>query len=173
MKEMSTKDLTFILLPILIFTVGFSYTLRTVFLRNQALGQIRNELDNHEKILRRRKKDTINNIYATMYHPVKSQCQGNPTRLADGTYIRKDRASTYDYIAVSRDLLEINGGKLSIGDIVKVMGAGHKNGIYQVRDTKDYDSQNGKITRSIDFLETPGTSQYTYNNVIIKIIIEK
>ncbi len=60
------------------------------------------------------------NITATMYHPTKDQCWGDPTILADGTKINPYTASKYNYIAVSRDLLKKNGGKLEIDDYVYI-----------------------------------------------------
>lgn len=107
-------------------------------------------------------------ITATMYNPLKGQTDSTPNQLADGTYIRIDRASEYNYIAVSRDLLKSNGGLFEMGDIVFVYGAGHKNGMYQIRD-----KMNLRFKKRIDFLETPNTTYYKYSNVRIKKLIEK
>lgn len=156
----------FILIPTILF-VSAAYD------KMHKVQKLQKKVTQYKTALSAHRLDTINNLTATMYHPVANQCQGNPLQLADGTYVKAERASSYDYIAVSRDLLEHNGGRLSIGDIVRVFGAGHKNGVYQVKDKKDWDSVQGKITRSIDFLETPGTSEYKYNNVVLEIIIER
>lgn len=99
-------------------------------------------------------------VTATMYHPVTGQTDNTPNQLADGTYIRIERASKYNYIAVSRDLLKKNGGKFKMGDLVFVFGAGHKSGIYQIRD-----KMNKRFNNKIDFLESPNTPSYKYTDV--------
>lgn len=122
------------------------------------IKDLRNRIDNLEG-----KIDSLNissKVTATMYHPVRGQTDNTPNQLADGTYIRIERASNYNYIAISRDLLKKNGGQFKMGDLVFILGAGHKSGIYQIRD-----KMNVRFTNRIDFLESPNTPNYKYTDV--------
>ena len=86
-----------------------------------------------------------------------------PNILADGTQIRVSRASEYKFIAVSRNLLRRFGGFLDYGDFVLLKGTkGHKDGVYQVRDT-----MNKRFVNRIDVLESPGKAPYKYANAEI------
>lgn len=131
------------------------------------------------------------NITATMYHPTKNQCWGDPTMLADGTKINPYTASKYNYIAVSRDLLKKNGGKLEIDDYVyisvdnggslykikekikydineKDSFKNNKSGVYQIKDKMAWELGGGiPIRNKIDFLESIGTKKYKLNNVTL------
>jgi len=102
-------------------------------------------------------------VDVTMYHPVSRQTDSTPNILADGTQIRVQRASEYKYIAVSRNLLKRHGGFLDYGDFVLLKGTkGHKDGVYQVRDT-----MNKRFVNRIDVLESPGKAPYKYANAEI------
>tara|TARA_R110002051_G_scaffold289799_1_gene353042 strand:+ start:109 stop:633 length:525 start_codon:yes stop_codon:yes gene_type:complete len=102
-------------------------------------------------------------VDVTMYHPVSRQTDSTPNILADGTQIRVQRASEYKYIAVSRNLLKRHGGFLDYGDFVLLKGTkGHKDGVYQVRDT-----MNKRFVNRIDVLESPGKKPYKYANAEI------
>ena len=71
-----------------------------------------------------------------MYNAKKSQTDSTPHITADGTRINVNWAGKYRYIAVSRDLLEINGGYLNYGDYITIQGvSGKYDGIWQVKDT--------------------------------------
>ena len=102
-------------------------------------------------------------VDVTMYHPVSRQTDSTPNILADGTHIRVSRASEYKFIAVSRNLLRRFGGFLDYGDFVLLKGTkGHKDGVYQVRDT-----MNKRFVNRIDVLESPGKAPYKYANAEI------
>ena len=102
-------------------------------------------------------------VDVTMYHPISRQTDSTPNILADGTRIRVQRASEYKFIAVSRNLLKRYGGFLDYGDFVVLKGTiGHKDGVYQVRDT-----MNKRFVNRIDVLETPGKKPYKYANAEI------
>lgn len=102
-------------------------------------------------------------VDVTMYHPISRQTDSTPNILADGTRIRVQRASEYKFIAVSRNLLKRWGGWLDYGDFVLLKGTnGHKDGVYQVRDT-----MNKRFVNRIDVLETPGKKPYKYANAEI------
>jgi len=94
-------------------------------------------------------------VTVTMYHPVSSQTDSTPNILADGTRIRVHKASEYRFIAVSRNLLKRHGGFLDYGDFIVLSGTGHKDGVYQVKDT-----MNKRFVNRVDILESPGTKPY-------------
>ena len=107
--------------------------------------------------------DTIN-VSATMYYPVEGQCDDTPDITADQTKI----PDIYDcshlkWIAVSQDLLWFNGGPIRYGDTVYVY-AGHKTGQYIVRD-----AMNKRFKKKIDFLESVGTSLYSFDSAKLLI----
>ena len=96
-------------------------------------------------------------VKATMYHPVEAQCDDTPLNTADGSRIDHYQVSSWNWIAVSQDLLWFNDGPIRYGDTVYVI-AGHKTGYYIVRD-----AMNKKWTNRIDFLESTGIEVYRYN----------
>lgn len=104
-------------------------------------------------------------VTATMYHPVENQCDGDPLITAGLYRINPKKATAHRWIAVSRNLHRRWGGKLRWGDLVRITGAGHKDGVYRVVDT-----MHPKFKNRIDFLETPGTKQYRYNDVSLSAI---
>ena len=106
--------------------------------------------------------DVLFEVKATMYHPVEAQCDDTPLITADGSRINPHKVSEWNWIAVSQHMLTRNGGPLNYGDTVYVLGTKHKDGIYVVRDC-----MNKRKTNQIDFLESLGTPQYRYDNVVI------
>ena len=99
-------------------------------------------------------------VKVTMYHPVSNQTDSTPNITADGTIIKVNDASSY--IAVSRDMLKMNGGDLSYGDYVVLHGTGKKDGLYQVRDTMA-----PRWKRRIDILESPSVSPYKFEKALL------
>jgi 3D (Asp-Asp-Asp) domain-containing protein len=99
-------------------------------------------------------------VTATMYNAVPSQCDSDPFLTAGMFKINPNKASEQKWIAMSRDMIARWGGKFNYGDLVKIEGAGHKDGVYRVVDT-----MNKRFTNRIDFLETAGTKHYKFNNV--------
>ena len=102
-------------------------------------------------------------VVVTMYHPVRHQTDGTPDILADGTKITIHKASEYNYVAVSRNLLKRWGGWLDFGDFIVLTGTDGKDGVYQVKDT-----MNKRFVNRIDILESPGTKPYKFANAKIK-----
>ena len=102
------------------------------------------------------------NVTLTMYHPTKHQTDSTPDITADGTKINPDRASSYRYVALSRDLLSRWGGPFEYGDYVVIEGTGKYDGVYQVKDT-----MNPKWVKRVDILRTPGSKQFKYNNITL------
>jgi len=101
-------------------------------------------------------------VKATMYHPVEEQCDDTPLITADGSKINPYEVSNWNWIAVSQHMLKRNGGPLNYGDTVYVFGTKHKDGMYIVKDC-----MHKRKTNQIDFLESLGTPQYRYNDVVI------
>ena len=100
-----------------------------------------------------------------MYHPVSGQTDDTPNITADGTIIKIRKASDYNYVAVSRNMLTSYGGFLKYGDYVWV-DAGKKSGVYQVRDTMAE-----RWINRIDILESPGVVPYKYDNASLRKIV--
>ena len=98
-------------------------------------------------------------VKATMYHPVEAQCDDNPLVTADGSIIDPYKVSSWNWIAVSQDMLKKNGGIFNYGDKVYISGT-HKDGLYTI-----HDCMNKRKTNQIDFLENIGTKQYKYNEI--------
>ena len=101
-------------------------------------------------------------VRATMYHPVEEQCDDTPLITADGSKIDPYKVSNWNWIAVSQHMLTRNGGPLNYGDTVYVFGTKHKDGMYVIKDC-----MNKRKTNQIDFLESLGTPQYLYDNVVL------
>ena len=101
-------------------------------------------------------------VKATMYHPVEEQCDDTPLITADGSKINPYEVSNWNWIAVSQHMLKRNGGPLDYGDTVYVFGTKHKDGMYIVKDC-----MHRRKTNQIDFLESLGTPQYRYDNVVL------
>ena len=101
-------------------------------------------------------------VTVTMYQPVRYQTDSTPNILADGTRIRTEKASNYKFIAVSRNLLKRWGGWLDYGDFILLLGTGHKDGVYQVKDT-----MNPRFVNRVDILESPGTKPYKIDSAQI------
>ena len=101
-------------------------------------------------------------VNVTMYRPTKYETDSTPNITADGTKIKIKKASKYNFVAVSRNLLERWGGFLKYGDFILLEDAGHKEGVYQVRDT-----MNPRWVNVVDILESPGTKPYKFQNAQI------
>ena len=101
-------------------------------------------------------------VRATMYHPVEEQCDDTPLITADGSKIDPYNVSDWNWIAVSQHTLTRNGGPLNYGDTVYIFGTDHKDGMYVIKDC-----MNKRKRNQINFLESLGTPQYKYDNVVI------
>ena len=119
------------------------------------LNQIDNMQDTTPEII-------FKQVRATMYHPVEEQCDDTPLITADGSKIDPYIVSNWNWIAVSQHMLTRNGGPLNYGDTVYIFGTEHKDGMYVIKDC-----MNKRKRNQIDFLESLGTPQYKYDNVVI------
>lgn len=105
-----------------------------------------------------------NNIWGTIYHAEKRQCDSTPTITGDGSKINLYKASEQRWIAISQDLIDDEyraelikndnrfNGKIQYGDTVWVESPYSEiNGWWVVHDAK-----NKRYKNSIDFLQTKG-----------------
>ncbi len=101
-------------------------------------------------------------VDVTMYRPNVRETDSTPNITADGTHIRISKASDYKYVALSRNLLKRWGGPFDYGDFILIKGTpnGHKDGVYNVRDT-----MNPKYVNYVDILESTDVKPYKYTNV--------
>ena len=110
--------------------------------------------------LKRQMNVTEFEVTVTMYNPTRGQTDSTPNITADGTRINPRKASSYRYIALSRDLLSRWGGPFNYGDYVIIEGTGKDDGVYQVRDT-----MNPRFTKRVDILKSKGSRKFKYNSV--------
>jgi 3D (Asp-Asp-Asp) domain-containing protein len=110
----------------------------------------------------RKAKQILKHLTATMYYPVIKQCDKDPLVTAGMYKINPRKASQHKWIAMSRNLLKRWGGPFDYGDEVIITNAGKKSGVYKVTDT-----MNKRYVNRIDILETEGTPQYKFNNIVI------
>ena len=104
-------------------------------------------------------------VDVTMYRPIRRETDSTPNITADWTKIKINEASRYRFVAVSRNLLERWGGFLNYGDFVLLKDAGHKDGIYRVKDT-----MNARWVNVVDILESPGTDPYKFTNASLTLL---
>ena len=93
------------------------------------------------------------NVTVTTYNPTVRQCDSTPNITADGTRINPKHASSYRYVALSRDLLKRWGGPFNYGEYITVEGTknGQHDGIWQVRDTMNNVIKITKLNGWVDF----------------------
>ena len=101
-------------------------------------------------------------VDVTMYQPIYPQTDTTPDITADGTKIRIQKASEYKFVALSRNLLKRWGGAFDYGEFILLKGAGHKDGVYQVRDT-----MNPKWVNVVDILESEHVEPYKFTDAHI------
>ena len=102
------------------------------------------------------------NVTVTMYNPTPGQTDKTPNITADGTRINPKKASSYRYIALSRDLLSRWGGPFNYGYYVVIEGAGIYSGVYQVKDT-----MSPRFTNRVDILRSRDSKHFKYTNVTL------
>ena len=100
------------------------------------------------------------NVTVTMYNPTRGQTDRTPNITADGTRINPRKASSYRYIALSRNLLSRWGGPFGYGDYVIIEGTGNYDGVYQVKDT-----MNARFVNRVDILRSKGSKHFKYTNI--------
>jgi 3D (Asp-Asp-Asp) domain-containing protein len=86
-------------------------------------------------------------VKATVYYPEARQCDSTYWQTADMSVIDTTNAFRHKWIAVSQDMLKMNGGKYHYGEKVRVEGIGNLSGIYTIRDC-----MNKRFKKRIDLL---------------------
>lgn len=155
-----------------------SISLLTVLYSIIATSLIDYKSDTHKRVIDKLTvendslKQKLDNIFeygievdVTMYRPTRQETDSTPNITADGTKIKIQEASRYRFVAVSRNLLERWGGFLNYGDFVLLKDAGHKDGIYRVKDT-----MNARWVNVVDILESPGTNPYKFKNASLTLL---
>jgi len=101
-------------------------------------------------------------VKVTGYHPIKKETDSTPNITADGTVINDiNNASTYHYIAISRDFLK--SGIFKYGDYVYIKGTiNNIDGIYQIRDT-----MSERFKNHADILLSPHEKAITSEKVLL------
>jgi 3D (Asp-Asp-Asp) domain-containing protein len=89
----------------------------------------------------------FNVVKATVYYPQARQCDSTFWETADMSVIDTTNAIRHRWIAVSQDLLKMNGGSYRYGDKVMVKGIGNLSGVYTIRDC-----MNKRFKNKIDIL---------------------
>lgn len=116
----------------------------------------------NKKVKPKKRKIVKLHVTATMYYPVVKQCDKDPLVTAGMFKINPRKASEHKWIAMSRNLLKRWKGEFDYGDLVEIKGAGKKSGVYKVVDT-----MNKRYKDRIDILETEGTPQYKFNDILL------
>lgn len=101
-------------------------------------------------------------VTVTIYQPTIAQTDSDPDVLADGTKIKINKAGSYRYCAVSRNLLKRYGGVYQFGDMVFIDGVGKYRGWWVVKDT-----MNPRWTNHIDLLTDVGTKRAKFRGAMV------
>ena len=152
------------IIPMLILTYYFNGIMNDNYAKQ-------NELQEKVWTLQNDCSDNFSNrisykVTVTTYNPTVRQCDSTPNITADGTKFHTWKASSYRYVALSRDLLSRWGGPFNYGDYIIIEGTGDRDGVYQVRDT-----MNPKWTNRVDILTT--NSRFKYDNITMYKYINK
>ena len=151
------KETSYVVLFCALFMFSFSLYFESImdetWEENKALKNKVSKLENGTNVISFK-------VTVTTYNPTKAQCDNTPNITADGTKIKTWKASSYRYVALSRDLLSRWGGPFEYGDYIIIEGTGDRDGVYQVRDT-----MNPKWTNRVDILTT--NSRFKYENIIM------
>ena len=134
-----------------LLSLHFDNVMDSTWEENKALKNKVSKLENGTNVISFK-------VTVTTYNPTKAQCDDTPNITADGTKIKTWKASSYRYVALSRDLLSRWGGPFEYGDYIIIEGTGDRDGVYQVRDT-----MNPKWTNRVDILTT--NSRFKFENI--------
>ena len=151
MNKETSYILLFCTLCMFSLTLYFESVMDSTWEENSYLRNKVSQLENGTNIISYK-------VTVTTYNPTKAQCDDTPHITADGTHFKTWKASSYRYVALSRDLLSRWGGPFNYGDYIVIEGTGERDGVYQVRDT-----MNPKWTNRVDILTT--NDRFKYNNI--------
>ncbi len=144
----------------------FTFFILSTSMISESIDLNKNENNQYELL--------YDDIWGTIYHPVKIQCDKTPTITGDGSRINPIKASEHRWIAISQEMLDceyrqrllnnpksdLYRGKIQYGDTVWI-DSDYKeiNGWWIVHDTK-----NSRYRSSIDFLQTKGDGRLYNDN---------
>ena len=130
---------------------------------------------NYTHIIEKTKGELLyDDIWGTIYHAEKKQCDETPLITGDGSKINPDSASSQRWIAICHEMLDdeyrrnkLNDstsdrfrGKIKYGDTVWIESdIPQINGWWVVHDTK-----HKRVKNSVDFLQTKGDGRLYSNN---------
>ena len=149
MNKETSYILLFCTLCMFSLTLYFESVMDSTWEENSYLRNKVSQLENGTNIISYK-------VTVTTYNPTKAQCDDTPHITADGTHFKTWKASSYRYVALSRDLLSRWGGPFEYGDYIIIEGTDGWDGIYQVRDT-----MNPKWVKRVDILTTNSMFKYT------------
>ena len=138
-----------------LLTAHYSNTMDRLYIENSKLQDRVWELEEDLNLGR-------HNVTVTMYNPTRGQTDKTPNITADGTRINPRKASSYRYIALSRNLLSRWGGPFNYGDYVMIKGTDGYDGVYQVKDT-----MSPKFINRVDILRTGGSKWFKFENITL------
>ena len=139
----------------ILLTTHYSNTMDRLYIENDKLQDRVWELEEDLNLGR-------HNVTVTMYNPTRGQTDKTPNELADGTKINPRKATSYRYVALSRNLLSRWGGPFDYGDYVVIEGTGYYDGVYQVKDT-----MSPRFTNRVDILRSKDSKHFKYTNVTL------
>lgn len=111
------------------------------------------------------RKETVllaDDVTATVYNAVESQCNSDPTRTASMFILDKSKIPSYRIIAMERTMMQEYG--LAFGDEVFIEGAGAYDGTWQIQDLLN---KRFKGQHRIDFLVPDDVKTGKWNNIKI------
>lgn len=125
-----------------------------------------NKLNKYKNFVNELKKsERCYYVTTTMYNAKRNQTDSSPFVTADNTNFEGKDINNLHFIAISWDLHSRYGGPFEFGDKVLLLNAGHKNGIYIIKDL-----MNRRFRRRIDILEHNNSKQYKfYNSFIVSL----
>ena len=159
MNKETSYILLFCTLCMFSLTLYFESVMDSTWEENSYLRNKVSQLENGTNIISYK-------VTVTTYNPTKAQCDDTPHITADGTHFKTWKASSYRYVALSRDLLSRWGGPFEYGDYIIIEGTGDRDGVYQVRDT-----MNPKWTNRVDILTT--NDRFKYDDVVMYKYVDK
>ena len=153
------------LISVAIITLHYDNVVKNINAENRMLQEkVWNLTDENNEMLYSNR--IMYRVTVTTYNPTRAQTDSTPNITADGTRINPRKASSYRYVALSRDLLSRWGGPFEYGDYIVIEGTDGRDGIYQVRDT-----MNPRWTNRVDILTT--NSRFKYDNIVMYKYVEE
>ena len=128
----------------------------------QSIDSLRITVAQWEALIQPLQEAPRTRVTVSFYQAVREQTDSTPDLTSSMTRIQPERAGRYKALAVSHDLLKPKGF-LRYGDWVMLVGAGDRDGFYQV-----YDTMNRRWNQRVDILESLAYSDsYLHEDVLL------